>query len=184
MFPFHIYEVTLRNCVAQALEMRYGQDWPCNGAFENSLKRKLRRKLITQRRYHYTPGSGNIGKLLTELPLSFYESFFTSAQILRVWIHNGAFDVVFAHAPKAPAGSDDAAKAAHINACTSKIHSACKKIRGVRNRVAHHEPIFNKTEVSAIIPGVMELLSWRSPTARAWFAERESASSVLQKSVL
>ncbi len=36
-FPLHIYEVALRNAISEALSKRYGQDWPTNAVFVNSL---------------------------------------------------------------------------------------------------------------------------------------------------
>jgi hypothetical protein len=180
LFPFHIYEVTLRNCVAEALRNRYSCNWPDNAAFVNSLKPVVRRKFIRARDDHYAPIGGSEGKLLAELPLSIYESMLTSSQAPRLWIHKKSFEKIFSGAPVFPIPQNRGYNE-HIRKLVIELQSSCEIIRKLRNRVAHHEPVFNKTDVDDVVPGVVKLLNWRSPTACAWFKENELVSDVLKK---
>jgi len=183
LFPFHIYEVTLRNCIAEALRERYSGNWPDNAAFINSLKPILKRKFIRARDKYYTPVGGSEGKLLAELSLSIYESMLTSSQAPRLWIHKKAFEKVFPVAPVSPIPKNITYEE-HIRKLVIDLQVGCNTIRKLRNRVAHHEPIFNKNDIHDVIPGVIKLLSWRSPTGCSWFKSNELVSAVLKERLI
>ncbi|MTJ02674.1 hypothetical protein [Idiomarina piscisalsi] len=183
LFPFHIYEVTLRNCIAEALRDRYSDNWPDNAAFVNSLKPILRGKFIRARDNYYAPIEGSEGKLLAELQLSIYESMLTSSQAPRLWIHKKAFEKIFPIAPATPV-PENTTYEEHIRKLVIELQIGCKTIRKLRNRVAHHEPIFNKNDIYEVIPGVVKLLNWRNPTACSWFKKNELVSKVLEKPLI
>ncbi len=44
--PLHIYEITLRNAISEAISFRYGTDWPVNTVFQNSLNYADRQTLL------------------------------------------------------------------------------------------------------------------------------------------
>jgi len=69
LFPLHIYEVTLRNAISDAIASRYGNDWPTNQFFQNSLNYKNKKGLLSAIGSEYQ----GLGKVLPEIKLSWWE---------------------------------------------------------------------------------------------------------------
>lgn len=81
LFPLHIYEITLRNAISDAIASRYGVDWPTNKVLQNSLTFKNKRGLLVAIGSEYQ----GLGKVLPELKLSWWEEMLTSRHDGRIW---------------------------------------------------------------------------------------------------
>lgn len=79
--PLHIYEITLRNAVSEAISLRYGKDWPINAPFKSSLPTKQRADL-TSLLSHYQSSD----KTVPELILFGFENMLKSSQNGRLWV--------------------------------------------------------------------------------------------------
>ena len=53
-----------------------------------------------------------------------------------------------------------------------------KAIRLLRNRIAHHEPIFNRN-VSDEYRRMREMIAWRSPVAAAWMDRKQGVTALV-----
>lgn len=129
--PLHICEVVVRNAVAEALESIHGSRWPWNPGFERSLPRQagpgynalgdiqgVRRKMAST------------GQVIAELKFVFWEKMFTSRHDHRIWN---------AHLMRVMPNLEPTTPAAEHR---KRIFDDLNKIRLLRNRIAHHEPIF------------------------------------------
>lgn len=129
--PLHMCEVVLRNAVSEALSAEYGANWPWNPAFVGSLpsrgKFNMRAHLVAKR-----DGKPTTGKLIPELSFVFREKMFTGRFDAQIW--NKPLANVMPNLN--PAWSTQTAR--------GKIHGDVNKIRDLRNRIAHHEPIFSR----------------------------------------
>jgi hypothetical protein len=58
------------------------------------------------------------------------------------------------------------------------LHEQLTAVRKLRNRVAHHEPIF-AYEISAEYRRISKIISWRSPETACWLSSIETVSDLL-----
>ncbi|MCX8516878.1 MAG: hypothetical protein ORN29_02170 [Rhodoferax sp.] len=130
--PLHICEVVVRNAVANALEANYGARWPWSPTFERSLPDPLqgyspRKDLQSARR-----AAATTGKVIPELKFVFWQKMFTSRYDTRIW--NTYLRRVMPNL--------DPAKT--IPELRTAIYNDMEMVRLLRNRIAHHEPIFTR----------------------------------------
>lgn len=167
LFPLHIYEVTLRNAISDAITSRYGKDWPTNSVFQNSLTYKNRKGLLTAMGKKYR----GLGKLLPELKLSWWEEMLTSRHDGRIW--NNYIQATFPNAENL--------KASQIRA---SLKDACFTIRKLRNRIAHHEPIFNQASLLEVYPLIEKTVGYRCIDTKNWLNKKERVNELLANPVV
>lgn len=166
-FPLHIYEVMLRNAISDAISLRYGNDWPINTIFVNSLNRQDKSTLLKAINGNYL----GVGKLLPELKFVFFENMLTKRHDGRIWnahIHN-----IFPYAP-----------AMSVEQLRSKLKSSCYKIRKFRNRCGHHEPIFNNLNLNDIYPLIEDSIKWRNNNTYLWLNRNETVTPLLSSPII
>lgn len=165
MFPLHFAEVAARNAVADALEDVYGPRWPWEHAFERSLPNpgygfSPRRELRRVRQSEPTAG-----KVVAELKFVFWQKMFTQRFDGRLW--NKRILGLFPNA-----GTSDK------QALRTRIHDDLDTIRALRNRLAHHEPIFSRS-LAPELNQTLDLLELRSTQLAAWVRAHEKVSALL-----
>lgn len=146
--PLQGFEVGLRNAISKALEVPYGNDWYENISWD---KRELFR-------------IGEASDVLHELGLRVTPAAMVSSLRLGFWV--GLFDRhyendlwrpylrwVFPNGPK-PLRRQDVFSIAH-------------RIRNLRNRIAHYEPIFNR-DLAADHELVLQFVSWICTDTGEW----------------
>lgn len=168
LHPLHICEVVVRNGVANAIEVVYGQAWPWSAAFVRSLPNpprgySMRRDLLSAR-----SGQTTVGKVIPELKFVFWQRMFTSRNDPRLW---GPY--LRQHFPHFPAAMDPAA-------CRTWMFDALDSVRALRNRIAHHEPIFARNLVDDF-DVVSTLIARRCPDTAGWMKEHQQVSVLLDK---
>lgn len=169
--PLHICEVAIRNAVAQALEAQYGARWPWSPGFERSLPnpappaynptRDLR---LARSKYATT------GKVIPELKFAFWQHMFTSRHDLRLWTPH-----LRTVLPNLPVDST-------IAALRQQIFRDLESIRLLRNRIAHHEPIFTRN-LAADLGKVMVLTYYRCEKTVnwSWYLGAQNAAQIIQR---
>lgn len=142
MHPLHFCEVVIRNAVSDALATTYGAQWPWEKGFLLSLPNpssknafKPREALIKARNKALaSAGGGNpsTGKVIAEMNFAFWESMFTKRNDPSLWQNQllGLF-------PNAPSSTP-------YYVLRGGIYTSLYNIRMLRNRIAHHEPIFSR----------------------------------------
>jgi hypothetical protein len=168
MLPAHFAEVTVRNTVSDALTGLYGPDWPWNQTFEGSLpgaprgRYSPRRDLVSTRNSEPTTG-----KVIAELKFVFWQKMFTARHDERVWAQ--AILSLFPHAAATTAET-----------LRGRIYADLEAIRLLRNRIAHHEPIFTRN-LADDLKRIIELVDMRCTATANWVRAIETASTVLQE---
>ncbi|MCB4437599.1 hypothetical protein LHL20_15320 [Alteromonas sp. McT4-15] len=165
-FPLHIYEVVLRNAISEAISKRYGDDWPTNVVFQNSLPNKDKQDLI-----RLTQDYQGVGKLLPELKLSWYENMLAKRHEGRIW--KPFIEQIF------PNSTENT-----VSAIRNTLKNGCDTIRKQRNRIAHHEPIFNQPTLNQLLPLIDEAVSWRCNQTVAWLRAQEKATELLNNPII
>lgn len=146
-----------RNGVVEVLELVHGANWPWSNGFIRSLP-------VPKKPWHYNPQTDlrnlaarlpTSGKIVAELKFAFWEKTFTAGQDARLWAPHlrTAFPGIAAGTPIAKARAD--------------AFAALEAVRHLRNRIAHHEPIFSRN-IAAEYQRIHDVIHWRNPTAAAW----------------
>lgn len=167
-YPLHIYEVVLRNAISDAISKRYGDDWPINKVFVNSLPKQDRHGLFSAIDNNYQ----GVGKLLPELKFVWFENVLTARHDGRIWKHH--IRTAFPNAPASLTPSD------------IRVHlkSSCYLIRKFRNRCGHHEPVFNNPDLYRILPLMLDVIEWRCTDTKKWLSQQESVTELLSNPVI
>lgn len=134
--PLHICEVMIRNAVSEALLSLYGERWPWSPTFERSLPSpdrgyNPRRDLINAR-----AKASSASSVIPALTFVFWQKMFTSRYDDRVWSQH--LNRVF----------PGLGKTLPIDTSRQYIYSSLEQLRALRNRIAHHEPIFFRDQMS------------------------------------
>jgi hypothetical protein len=164
--PLHICEVVIRNSVSDALEMVYGAMWPWSSGFEQSLPApgigySPRRDLQDVRKIQTSTG-----KVIPELKFVFWQKMFTSRHDNRLW-NTHLTHVLPNLDPAKPVGQ-----------LRLEIYDSLEEIRKLRNRIAHHEPIFTRN-LSGDLQRIVGLVGVRCKVTARWMMSNQQASAII-----
>lgn len=137
LHPLHICEVTIRNAIADALGNLYGPNWPWQAGFVQSLANpavgyRARQDLSNVANEVGALPHPTTGKVIPEVKFAFWEHMFTARYQATIW--NSEILRVFPHFP---AGTMP-------HQARALLYTELGRIRKLRNRIAHHEPIFQR----------------------------------------
>jgi len=158
LVPLHLCEVVIRNAVADALEHKYGNCWPWSSGFETSLPSPAtgyspRQDLINARRHAHA-----VDKIIPELKFAFWQNMFTSRHDHRLWK---------THLSRIMPGLNVTKP---INDLRKMIYDALEDVRRLRNRIAHHEPVFSRN-LAQDFSRMAQLIAYRSAVTADWMLE-------------
>lgn len=159
--PLHFCEIAIRNAVADTFCEVHGERWPWADSLLYSLDKNSKDKLIESRTKFNNQGTG---KVVADLDFIFWEGVLSRRQ-RDFWAKRirGAF-------PNLPEGNDDEFRR------TIKDH--VRHARQLRNRIAHHEPIFDRN-LSQHLRRILTVVSWRSMAASELLRSMETVSELL-----
>jgi hypothetical protein len=168
LIPLHLCEIIIRNAVATAIENVYGPQWPWSTGFERSLPDPARafspkRDLISARTKYATTG-----KVIPELKFAFWQSIFTSRHDRRFW--NPFLATIFPNM--------DLSKT--IQERRNLIYNDLEQLRFLRNRIAHHEPIFSRT-LTEDYRKIIELVRFRCAITAIWLEHHQTVVETIAR---
>jgi len=164
LFPLHIMEITLRNGISNALEKVYGPSWPATPGFQQSIPVSAKESLTPlTTRYR-----SDTGKIISELPFFFWVGLLTSRHDQRVWTPYLSVDF-----PGVPSCRT-------VKETRAQMHDMADNIRRLRNRIAHHEPIFPR-DIPDDYRQIRTLIAWRCPVTAAWLDRSQSVGALLRQ---
>lgn len=155
-----ICEVVIRNAVSDALEDIYGQQWAWNETFLKSLPFRRRQELETARE-----GLQTVGQVIPELSFYFWQQMFTSRHFGRIWENH--MERIFPNMDKKMAKQ---LRRIHI-------HDELEHIRNLRNRIAHHEPIF-RSDLEADFQRIVNLVTLKCSTSAQWLVQNNLFTTI------
>lgn len=166
--PLHICEVAIRNAVSDAIEAQHGHRWPWAQGFERSLPSppmsyNPRRDLQNSRRSAHTTG-----QVIPELKFVFWQKMFTRRFDQRIW-SKSIFNVF-----------PNLDKSKTVRQARNHIYSELDSIRHLRNRIAHHEPIFNRN-LEDDFDKIKDLIWLRCRETSAWMERNQHAVQLLKE---
>lgn len=166
LFPLHIFEICVRNAAANAIESYYRSQWPWSQAFQNSLPNPTQGFSPRQELQRVIRSHTTTGKVIADLKFAFWVSIFTARHDGRLW--NTFALREFPHFPPGTQAS----------AARSKIYHAADNLRELRNRIAHHEPIFRRDLIKDYTV-MHEIINYKCPHTAAWMHRSQQVSNLL-----
>jgi len=159
----HICEVVIRNAISDALERKFGQQWPWDPGFERTLGKHWKMEL--QRARRGIP-HGSTGKVIAELKFAFWCNMLTASQDQHLW--NAYLHTVFPNLPFTLS----------VTGGRKLLYEDMEKLRHFRNRIAHHEPIFTYP-LAQHHSQIFSLIQFRCSDTAAWLKQWEIMSTAL-----
>lgn len=156
----------IRNAVADVLEAVYGSKWPWSATFERSLPNPAmgyssRKDLQNARR-----SAPTTGKLIPELKFIFWQKMFTSRYDDHLWDH---------HLQRILPNMDVIKT---IVERRGLIYNDLEQLRKLRNRIAHHEPIFTRV-LADDYQKTLRLVRYRCAATADWLDQNQTASEMI-----
>ena len=162
--PVHIAEVASRNAIHRALQSRYGTDWHLVGAFRCNLPNRIIEELDeaarTERMQHGT--KMNVDHIVSAMSFGFWVHLTTTTYAHLIW--KGSLREVFPHIPRGTK--------------LYEVHNSLERIRTLRNRLAHHNAIFDKSPTSHF-QNIQKVVAWICPETRWLLDQLNSVSRVI-----
>lgn len=168
MVPLHICEVTVRNAIHEALSRVYGDNWPWSDGFIRSLPNPPRGYNPRQDVEQNSRRQESTGKVIPELKFVFWQKALTKRNDARLW-RPYLLDLF----PNHPAGMEP-------TELRGELYQALESIRLLRNRIAHHEPIFAR-HLEKDFDQIKRVLNYRCADTANWMLTKENLSPLLAK---
>ncbi|MFD3464722.1 hypothetical protein ACFWVM_33820 [Nocardia fluminea] len=166
MLPSHFAEVAIRNAASEAITSLYGPSWPWDTTFTTSLNNPSGRTYNPHKDLVSVRGTQlTTGKVIAELKFAFWQSMFTSRHQVRIWDHQ-----IRTLLPNASGMTSKQLR--------QRVYDDLEVIRKLRNRIAHHEPIFARN-LGDDLMRILELIELRSTATIDWVLAMEDASAIL-----
>lgn len=190
LHPLHVFEVTLRNGVAAAIEAEHGRDWHLAPLFLGSLpgvnKRagivfgprkelldtvaKVEREMLRRLPPRASrPVKAPAGKVVAELKFSFWSAMLTARHDKAIWSKH--FPTGFPGAPATGPGGIPRRR---------RLHEEAEAVREFRNRIAHHEPVFTR-DLRAEYARILRVVRWHDRRTAAWMHGAQSVVALLAR---
>ena len=168
MVPLHICEVSTRNGVADVLSVVYGDRWPWSAGFVRSLTDPRMGFSPTREINTVAERFETTGKVIPELKFVFWQKLFTSRFDGRLWEPH--LLAAFPHL-------DSALAAKHHR---SVLYDDLEVVRRLRNRIAHHEPIFSR-DLASDLETICQLVAARCGATEEWLRAKQHVSRLLDE---
>jgi len=159
--PISVCEVVIRNAVDDALTALHGPNWPWAQGFYLSLPVRGREQLNDARN---KPTSTSTGKVIAELSFGFWESMFKASFDAALWTPYLAQVLPNMTMPTYQG--------------RGHIHAELIKLRKLRNRIAHHEPLLS-LDVTKTMRDLKALVALRCQDTAAWMDQTNDLTALL-----
>ena len=168
MVPLHVFEVSLRNAVAEAIAASHGKDWHRNNGFLVSLPKPKPRQYSPYQDLKGARKKDVLGDVIVALKFAFWQHMLTQSYHKGIWKKN--FQTVF---PGVPSNGS-------LEIQRENLHKEVGAIRNFRNRIAHHEPIF-EMPLEKYLAQIHNFVGWRSNEAAEWLRGLDPVPELLRK---
>lgn len=138
-------EICLRNTIHREMSIAYGADWLTSG---RPPLRNHSLAMIAEGQRQLATKASNIGSLIAELKFSFWVGLLAQQYDATIW--RTALHASFPNARPQ----------------RRRIYGRFNAIRRFRNRVAHHEPIYDKCQQLHL--EIIEAIGWMCADTQAW----------------
>lgn len=167
------FEVGLRNGIDNAISTTYYKDWLLKLPPALKISADDERKIAEFAYEHQTEKGWAAGHddILAKLGFGFWAAFFQNRYDPVLWQRTDALKTVFPNMQR--------------SLRTSKyVAPKIKQIRKLRNRIAHHEPIWHMADVQSIYQTISELVLAMSTAAAQELVKIDRFPAIYQAGVI
>ncbi|WP_075532038.1 hypothetical protein [Moritella viscosa] len=164
--PLHLCEVIVRNTFSDALVAQYGENWPWSDAFFISLPTPAKGYSAKVDLAKARSGMTTTGKVIPELKFVFWEKLLTKRFDHRLW--NPYLHTVFPNCDTS----------VPVNTMRNQLRKSLEEIRALRNRIAHHEPIFTR-DLDADFKNINALIKYRCTDTAVWAEKNQLVTPLM-----
>jgi hypothetical protein len=160
----HLLEVTLRNRFEEHLMSRFGVNWFNDARFSAEVGGKHEGQQLTEALGKLTR-SGKVhtsGRVVAELNFGFWTGLLGNSYNGRFW--GPAWKTLLRHQNLI----DPTRSSTELPKLEKKVNQILRDTRHVRNRLFHHEPIWNDRRLWTKYQDVRLLVSWVSMDVSDW----------------
>lgn len=171
--PLHFFEIVNRNAILSAIIEVYGANWYETESFSLALPNPSgnfyspRNDLSNVIRRLRHDGVLSSGKVVAELKFVFWEQMLTRRHDRRLW--ERFFNISYPN-------NGDARSYWQLRAEAKEIVS---NTREIRNRIAHHEPIFSR-DIALEYQDIIKLIGWCNHDVVNWLNEFDTVPRLLE----
>lgn len=166
--PLHTCEVIVRNAVAEALLQRHGPLWSWQEGFRASLPGGAARYNARDELLRAASRHASTAAVIASLRFAFWQHLFTQRFDQTLWATT-LKDVFPGAEPAMPR---------HL--LRARMHADLEQIRQLRNRIAHHEPIFAR-DLALDLVTIGRIVQMRCTDVERWMTRNESVTSLLKQ---
>lgn len=166
-----LFEVSFRNSIALSINKNIHKNWICDKFYiENLLDKKSFPFYL--KAYEKLKNNGKLteGKLIAELNLGFWINLFNKKYRVRLWNNKKIFEDIFPFYNQ------------FLPDRLNYIYPKLKEIQKIRNRISHHEAIFDyKYGLNNFYSDLLECLSWVDPELKSKALQISSFEEIWNK---
>lgn len=164
----HACEIGLRNAVAEAIAAIHGENWPWVQGFRVSLQDPKRGYSPRKDLAKVAEREPTTGKVIAELRFAFWERMLNASHHNRIW--KTQLPLVFPHM--------DFSSGANV--ARDQLRQQVFVVRDLRNRIAHHEPIFDRSNLKQDVETIMAIIQARCLISASWVERVHSVPALLE----
>lgn len=158
LFPLQICEVVTRNAIHSAFLKRWGADWVLAPPFDlNEFSRDSHSRTLS-RAYRNAETNGiaspTVDDVIAALTFDFWSNLFRQDYDPVLWKDSGLLSAIFPELPEGTKRRD--------------IQILMASVNQLRNRIAHHEPIYNGQDHGSKLSEILTLIGYVSRPVREW----------------
>ncbi len=161
--PIHILEVALRNNFHDRLSDKYGRQW-YDTLEEQLLEKDISKIMEVKKRFIHEKKALNTDDIVASLSLGFWVGLLWRHYETKLW--RPCLYHAFPNAGK-PFTRSDAARKLSV-------------IKDLRNRIAHHEPVYNRN-LEDMYSTLLEVLGWVCEDTKTWLDKNSNFKEVYSK---
>ena len=165
-FMLQFCELSIRNGSVEALEAVFGHNWHLNRGFYHTLPRLKGNYQPADDVKYCAARLPTAGKVVAELKFAFWQYLFVKGQDQRIW------------APQLANAFPGYDRALSVSQARALMHNDIEKVRFLRNRIAHHEPIFTRN-LQEDRDRIRQLVAWRRGGSAIWLDSVEQVTALL-----
>lgn len=163
--PLQLCEIAVRNGVALAIQARFGLTWPTDPVFLRNLPAIGRFNDQDELR-NVAKRHRDVGQIVAHLSFSFWQKRMVVRHRRDIWQPG-----VLGHFPGLPLVLTPEGQ-------LIRMHDEIERVRNLRNRIAHHEPIF-AFNLREEYDRILRVIGYRSLDASTWIDRVQTVSELL-----